>query len=377
MKVLHVVDMIDPSSGGGTAERSFQMATALVRAGKQCVILCTDVGLSDERRQMLAGVELVAVRTISRRFLIPLISRSRISRLVEAVDVIHAMGHWSFLVARVCLEAQSQGKPYVYSPAGSLRIYGRSKFLKYIFNWVYGWRVLQGAARFIAVTDMEFEQFRECGLPEDRFVTLPNGINPDDNYKPDPELFRNFYSLNGCKIILFLGRLNPIKGPDLLITAFGEISQYHSDARLVIAGPDEGMGSALKALAKQLGISSRVLFIGFIGGHVKQDALAAASLLVVPSRQEAMSLVALEAGLCGTPVLLTDQCGFDEVMAVGGGVVVKATSEALAVGLNNMLGAIEVLPSQGQKLRELVISRYTWDGLSCHICGLYDELIKG
>lgn len=375
MRVLHVVDMIDPSSGGGTAERSCQMAMALVRAGEQCTILCTDVGLSEARRQMLDGVRLVAVPSLLRRFLVPRISSAQIAQLIKQTDVVHVIGHWSVLGARVCLEALAQGKPYVYSPAGSLRVFGRSALLKHAYNWLVGKRILHKAARCIAITEMELEQFREFGLSNDRFVVVPNGVHAGGTLVPDPESFRRAYGLIGQRIVLFLGRLSPIKGPDLLLNAFGAVAQQYPNVKLVIAGTDEGMGSALKVLAEQLGVDSQVLFVGFIGGQSKQDALAAADLLAVPSRQEAMSLVALEAGLCGTPVLLTDQCGFDEVAAVGGGYVVDASAEALAAGLERMLGSAEALPGQGVQLRELVLARYTWDGLTRQICQLYGELL--
>ncbi|WP_207956321.1 glycosyltransferase family 4 protein [Rubrobacter marinus] len=83
-------------------------------------------------------------------------------------------------------------------------------------------------------------------------------------------------------------------------------------------------------------------------------------MLAVPSRQEAMSIVALEAGISGTPVLLTDRCGFGEVAEVGGGQVVPATVEGLRAGLDGMLKDTEGLGQMGEKLRAFVAERYTW-----------------
>ena len=108
MNVLHVSDAIDPSRGGGTAERTFQLAMALRRAGVFCSILCTDLGLGDKRRAELEGVDLIAVPTLLKRFLVPSISRKRIDQLVGQADVIHVTGHWSILGARVCLAALGQ-----------------------------------------------------------------------------------------------------------------------------------------------------------------------------------------------------------------------------------------------------------------------------
>lgn len=377
MKILHVVDMIDPSTGGGTAERSFQMALALARGNDECTVLCTDVGLSEARRAALAPVELVTVPVWLRRFLIPRVSSTRIDELVRRADAIHVIGHWSVLGARVCLSALKQRKPYVYSPAGSFRLFGRSALLKQVFNWAVGHKIVQGASRCVAITALELEHFRDAGIPESRLIVLPNGVHVDEAMVPDHSSFRRTHGLGGAQVVLFLGRLNMIKGPDLLIEAFIGIAASHPRAALVLAGPDEGLGSALKELVVKAGLVDRVKFIGFVSGQTKQDALAAADLLVVPSRHEAMSLVALEAGVRGTPVLLTDQCGFDEVEVEGGGKVVAVEAQAIGNCLSQMLADPERLKAQGERLRELIFARYTWDRLNQQACELYRRIAAG
>ena len=374
MKVLHVSDAIDPSRGGGTAERTFQLAVALRRAGMSCSILCTDLGLGSKRRAELKGVELIAVPTLLKRFLLPSISSKRIEQLVAQSNLVHVTGHWSILGARVCLAALRLGKPYVYCPAGSLRIFDRSAWLKRVYNLLVGYRVVRGAARCLAVTELEREQFHEYGVPDEHIVLLPNGVHPNPDIVPAPQAFRFKHGLQSKQILLFLGRLSLIKGPDLLLEAFAAIAERYPLSVLVFAGPEEELGAGLRLEVDRLGLAERVLFIGFIAGQDKQDALAAADLLVVPSRQEAMSLVALEAGLCGTPVLLTDQCGFDEVEDSGGGVVVAVRADAIAAGIDRMLNAVDELPVRGEKLRQLVLTHYTWDGLTHQVCLLYEEL---
>lgn len=374
MKILHVADCIDPSLGGGVAERTYQLAMALHRSGVSCTVLCTNQGLGELRLAELASVRLIAVPSLLYRFLLPKISRRRIARLVAEADVVHITGHWSVLAARVCLAAQRLNKPYAYCPAGSLRIFGRSAWLKRIYNLLVGRRVVRGAARCIAVTELERQQFHEYGVPDEHILLLPNGVHPNPDIVAAPEAFRCQHDLQARQVLLFLGRLSPIKGPDLLLQAFACIAPRHPQTVLVFAGPDEELGASLRMEAERLGLAERVLFIGFIAGQSKQDALTAADILIVPSRQEAMSLVALEAGLCGTPVLLTDQCGFDEVERAGGGLVVEVSVGAIATGIERMLSTAAALPVQGENLRQLVLTRYTWDGLTRQIVQLYEEL---
>lgn len=376
MKVLHVADAIDPSLGGGTAERTFQLALALHRAGVSCTVLCTDIGLGQQRKAELKDIDLLAVPVLFRRFVVPKISWGRIKAIVAEADIVHVTGHWSVLGALVCLAAQRLGKPYVYCPAGSLRIFGRSGFVKHVYNLLVGQRIVRAASCCLAVTELERQQFHEYGVADARIVLFPNGVHPDSAMVAAPQVFRTRHSLNDKQIVLFLGRLSPIKGPDLLLEAFARLSGLQDTTRLVFAGPDAELGEELRRRAERAGLSGHVLFTGFLAGQDKQDALAAADLLVVPSRQEAMSLVALEAGLCGTPVLLTDQCGFDEVQSMGGGLVVAVDVQALANGMQEMLKNPESLPAKGERLRELVLSRYTWDGLTRRALELYGNLIR-
>ena len=160
--------------------------------------------------------------------------------------------------------------------------------------------------------------------------------------------------------MLFIGRLNEIKGPDLLLEAFAGMNDELSDHHLVFAGPDEGMLRGLREKARRAGLEDRIHFIGHLGGEEKSRALHAAELLAVPSRQEAMSIVALEAGISCTPVLLTDRCGFGEVAEENGGRVVAASAEGLRAGLEGMLRNPERLREMGENLRTFVAARYTW-----------------
>jgi glycosyltransferase involved in cell wall biosynthesis len=118
-------------------------------------------------------------------------------------------------------------------------------------------------------------------------------------------------------------------------------------------------------------MSDRVHFIGYIAGRDKAEAYHAADLLVISSRQEAMSIVVLEAGIAGTPVLLTDQCGFGEVATVGGGRVVAATVIDLAAGLDSLLTQRSELKGMGERLQAHVQKNFTWDVIVGRLQDLY------
>ncbi|WP_158904652.1 glycosyltransferase [Burkholderia sp. L27(2015)] len=377
MRVLHVCDFIDPSVGGGTAERTFQMARSLIDSGNECSVLTTNVGLGEIRRKALEGIDLHTCRSLSKRFVVPLISAQRVQRLVEEADIIHTMGHWSVLNAMVCSAAQRLGKPYVVCPAGALEIFGRSGSLKRFYNALVGYRMIRRASLCFAVTRLEIAQFLAYGVHPAAVVVVPNGID-DSRSTPrgDGIEFRRRHQLEDVPFLLFLGRLDAIKGPDLLMGAFLSLAERFADYQIVFAGPDGGMREALEQRAAASAYAKRIRFIGYIEGEEKGAALTEAELLVVPSRREAMSLVALEAGVAGTPVLLTDQCGFDEVSEVGGGRICSPSAESMSVALTQLLAHPELLPEMGKRLRCYVNANYTWSRITARCLAIYKDICR-
>ena len=375
MKVLNVNMSLDPVSGGGTAERTFQISRSLARAGLQCDVLTINLNLSDERIERLNGINLIALECLVERYYIPKLSQRIIRDAVANADIIHLMNHWTILNALVYISARRQNKPYVVCPAGALPLFGRSKKFKCMYNKVIGNNIISNANGHIAISRNEMPQFEPYGVGTDKITVIPNGIDPEDFKSSDVDSFRRKFGLNNSPFILFMGRLNAIKGPDLLLNAFSKVNEKFNDYHLVFAGPDGGMLNELKEKSEEMEIANRVHFTGYLGGEEKSSVYRAASLLAIPSRQEAMSIVVLEAGIVGTPVLLTDQCGFDEVERIGGGKVVPSSVEGLQKGLLEILKDPDKLKSIGAKLKRYVIANYTWEKIINKYIDLYRQVL--
>lgn len=376
MNILNVNMSLDPIIGGGTAERSLQVSRALNRAGHQCTLLTTDIGLSPAYLQQCSewGLNVVALPSLWRRFYLPKPSQYLIEKLVAGADVVNLMNHWTLINALVYRSIAKLAKPYTVCPAGALPIFGRSRVLKNLYNHLIGGEIILHANGCIAISPNEIEQFISYGVQPDKVLMIPNGINSDDYSQSDGKKFRVRYGLGDAPVILFLGRLNIIKGPDILLDAFCRCSQDEriKPYRLVFAGPDGGMLNELRRMVESSSAKDRIHFTGHIGGSEKSDAYRAADFLVIPSRQEAMSIVVLEAGITGTPVLITDQCGFDDVAAVAGGMVVEASIEGLQEGLLAMTGNPDKLKIMGQNLLKFTRDHFLWD----HMVNRYLELFS-
>lgn len=372
MRVLHVNHSLDPVTGGGTAGRTASLCRALSRLGVRMSVLTLDLGLDHHVRAGLGTTQVIPLRCLNRRFYIPEPAHDLIRSAVTVADVVHLSGHWTALNALAYRAARLSGTPHVMTPAGALRVFGRSAGLKRAYTSIVGRRIVSNAAAHIAITGTERHDFAAYGVSPAAVPVVPNGVWAEDFTVPGESAFGELNARLGGDtrpFALFMGRLNPIKGPDLLLSAVATLGDRLGDVRVVLAGPDEGMGPALQAHADAAGLHDRVTFLGPVEGEVKVAAYRMARLLVVPSRREAMSLVALEAGASGTPVLLTDACGFSEVESAGGGLVVPTTVEGLAGGLMELLSEPAHLAEKGRRLQHLVLADYTWERAArSHLC---------
>lgn len=360
MRVLNVCAVLSAREGGGNAERTVQLTRALQAGGCACTVMSLEIGDLGSRQADIGDARLIVLPCLNRRFQIPRGGWRTVTDAVRAADVIHLKGHWHVLNAMVYLAARRWRVPYVVSPGGALPLFGRSLWFKRLFNLLVGRRIVAQAAAWIANTPAEFAHFEAYGIPREKLVVIPNGVWEADFSTGDAAEFHAVTGVPVGPLVLFLGRLNPIKGPDLLLEAFARVADRFPAHRLVFVGPDEGMQAALEQRAAALGLRDRVSCPGFLGGRLKTAAYKAARLLVVPSRSEAMSIVAVEAGICGTPVIMTDQCGLDELRQVNQGLVVPASVDGLAAGLELALADPERLRAWGSAWQAMVRERYLW-----------------
>lgn len=212
------------------------------------------------------------------------------------------------------------GVPLVITPRGSNL---RRRGLK--GRWVNRRvaRSLRSARAVTALSRRIRQEVVALGVPEDRVVLIPHGIDPADveGVEPfDP----------GYPYVLALGRFRRFKGFDLLIRAFGLMLDRCPDARLILAG-DGKLGPQLRELARPLG--ERVVFAGPVAGERKFALLKGCRLFAFPSRpgREGFPNALLEAMACGAPVVATAVSGAEDLLEEGGGVLVPPEDpEALA-----------------------------------------------
>lgn len=372
-KILNVSTFLNTKFGGGTAERALKIHQYSLKNGCDCITLGTSIGVAkDDLSKFSASI--IALPIIYKRFYLPLFQFSKIVKLVKHADIVHLIGHWSPLNAYVYWILKIYGKPYVVCPAGALPIYGRSTVLKKIYNVLIGKRIIREANGCVAITNEEVSHFKNYGVNSKMITIIPNGVSNqvDSNINI---LDSRLSEIIKCEYLLFVGRLNWIKGPDILMKSFLKIEKLYPDLNLVFAGVDEGYLNILKLQLPPV-LASRVHFMGYVDDVEKSILYRNAKLLVIPSRHEAMSIVVLEAGVFATPVLMTDQCGFLDIEKIDARLICKANEDSIAINLNCLLSNDEELKCMGKKIQDMVIKNYTWDVIFKKYNNLFSGLIK-
>jgi glycosyltransferase involved in cell wall biosynthesis len=377
MHILNINSSLDPIFGGGTTERTVQMSIYLAMEKDIDVsILSLDIGLTDSIKKNLHSINLIIIPCINKRFLVPTIFNHKISESIKNADIIHLMSHWTIINLVSFYWIKKYKKPYVVCPAGALPIFGRSKILKKIYNFVGGGSCIKNANKNIAISKDEFQHFLEYHVDPKNIILIPNGIEPNEYQVRNNKKIRDEFKLGNHPFILFVGRLNYIKGPDLLLEAFAKIEKKFPKYSLIFLGPDNNMKNSLILESKNLKIQNKVKFIDYQSGQVKSMFYHAADLLVIPSRSEAMSIVVLEAAISETPVLMTTACGLKELTGINGAIAVNPDASSIGNGLNELLEKNQDLSLRGKKLNKYVKEKFTWKNIIKEYVIMYENIMS-
>jgi glycosyltransferase involved in cell wall biosynthesis len=269
----------------------------------------------------------------------PAVARFCRARLPE-IDVAHIFGLYDLLGPAVARECRARKIPYVVEPMGMFVPIVRNIFLKRVYHARWGKEMLDGAAAVIATAEQEVEELAAGGIPHPKIVLRRNGVLAPRELPVRGE-FRAKYGIPAnTLLILFLGRLSQKKSPDMLLEAFAELPEKIAEHELwlAFAGPDEsGMQARLQDLARSRGVERRVIFSGAIFDEQKWAAYRDADVFVLPSQNENFGNTAMEAAACGTPVVITENCGVAPLLADTGGIVVRHETSAVAQAVKQIL----------------------------------------
>ncbi|MEM9531229.1 MAG: glycosyltransferase [Pseudomonadota bacterium] len=380
LRVLHVIPSLSPLRGGPSAALP-PLVRALNDAGCQAGVLTTNDHGPDNRSLPLgrwhdeAGVPVLAFerrRRGIRWFDEHIVCPEAISWLREhhqEWDVLHVHAVFSYLSTQSMRWARRLGKPYLCRPLGQLCHWslGQRSGRKRLYLKLLERANLEGADAVHFTSRKELEECAEVGLRV-RGLVVPHGIEPVPNAGSERSA--------GPFRLLFLSRLHPKKGIDLLLAALSQIDVPPRGLRLDIAGAGDAPYEAeLKARVAALKLASRVHFIGWVDGDRKRELLAQAHLMVLPSHSENFGVAVLESLAHGTPVLLSTEVGLaEEVAGAGAGLVVERDAGALADALKRLLAEPEQLTRMGQNGLALAREHFAWPAVAGALKNIYRKV---
>jgi glycosyltransferase involved in cell wall biosynthesis len=340
IKILHTISSANPQ-GGGPIEGINRLGTTLETMGHRVEIASLDppgapfLGQSPLTIHPLGPT--LSGYGLSKRF-IPWLRAN-----CHRYDAVIVNGIWQFHSLGVRLALRNTNTPYVVFTHGMLDPWFKKRYpLKHLKKWMYWpwaeYRVLRDARAVLFTCEEERVLARQsfwlyrCNELVVGYGTTRPSVNAEACRN---EFLARFPELQGKRVALFLGRIHPKKGCDLLIKAFAKVLATDPTWHLVFAGPDQtGWQKKLTQIAESAGVASRITWTGMVSGTMKWGAIHSSEVFVLPSHQENFGIAVAEALAAGLPALVTNKVNiWREIEADGAGLV---TGDSLN-GICNLL----------------------------------------
>lgn len=395
MRILHVTYSLAADQGGPTMVTT-RVAAAQAGLGHDVTILTRESAGKETELPAIAGSERVKIERIGRGSGLGSTiakvrgsdSLPRLRELVARHDVVHVHNIWDPILIHAVNEAKRQNKPVVLSPHGILTRWALSekRLKKSIAMALLYRRAITKVSVVHALSTFEREEMAAFGF-DGPVVVVPNGVFLEEiDPLPAPGSFYSAHpELNNEPFVLFLSRLHPIKGLDILVGAFAKVlegakGQSGTRAegegarqlpRLVIIGPDFGMEAPIREQAARLNIADRVHLTGPIFGRGKYEAMVDCACFCLPSGHEAFSVAIAEAMACRAAVVISPECHLPEAQQAGAGLVVDRDTTKLASALEQILTNEPARRTMGERGRKLVEDHFTWTKVAESLVATY------
>jgi len=382
VKILHVIPSLSRLRGGPTFVVK-TLAAHLARAGAEVHVAATDD--DDRGRQSVPlgkpipadGATYWFFARTTQAYESSLGLTTWLTRHAADFDVVHIHSVFTYPATAAAKIAHFRRVPYVVRPLGVLNRWGlasgRAWAKRLSLRLIEGGILRRAAAVQFSSATEQAESQQAC--PLERAVVIPNPVELDPPARRG--LFRARYPfLESRRIVLFVGRLAPVKGIERLLEAFAIVRQDHPRAALVIAGAgDEPYVHTLRSRAEALGILDRILWPGFLDKAAKAAALADADVFVAPSQSESFGLAAVEALAAGAPTVLSDGIGIaDEASAANAALVAGSNAQAMAGAIASILADQELASRLADRGRSFVEARFRPDVVAGQLMRLYTEI---
>jgi len=328
MKILMLTWEYPPRVVGGISKVVYDLSHKMVKEGNEVTVVTYKDGDNVKYYENDKGVEVYRVDNymIRPNNFIDWIMQLNFNMITKANEIINKNGKFDVIHAHdwlVAYSAKSIKESYNIPLISTIHATesGRNSGIhdetqRYIND--SEWMLTYESSEVIVNSNyMKNEVQKLFGLPYDKINVIPNGVNLQlfSNVNVDYD-FRRQYAMDNEKIILYVGRLVYEKGIQNLIAAMPKILDRYHDSKLIICGRG-GMIDELREQVKYLGIDNKVYFAGYCDSKKMQKMYKCADVAVFPSTYEPFGIVAIESMLSGTPTIVSDVGGLNEIVEHG------------------------------------------------------------
>jgi glycosyltransferase involved in cell wall biosynthesis len=310
----------------------------------------------------------------------------RILHLAEQHDAVIIHGTWQYHAFATWRSLRGSSIPYFVYTHGMLDPWFKRTYpLKHLKKWAYwpwaDYRVLRDASAVLFTTEQERLLARQSFWlykANEQVVGYGTSMPPGDFAQQRELFFAHYPQLREQRILLFLSRIHPKKGVDLLIEAFAAIAATDPTLHLVIAGPDHvGWQPKMQQRAAALGLADRITWPGMLSGELKWGAFRSAELFCLPSHQENFGIVVAEALACGLPVAISEPVNISsEVTAAAAGLVHADTVAGTTDALRQWLAlSVEEKEQMGERAARLFRERFDFASVAKNLVPVLESAL--
>jgi glycosyltransferase involved in cell wall biosynthesis len=373
MRVIHIVPAITEEASGPSYS-VVRLCQSLIESGEDLTLAALDWSTIPQTPSFLKVFPLgVGPKRLGRSpEMFRWLQRETTRR---TVDVIHNHGMWQMNAVYPGWAAKGRKAKLVVSPRGAFSTWAMNygSNFKRIFWPLIQRPALAQASCFHATSEAEYEDIRRLGFKQPVAI-IPNGIDVSEFSKK---------SIRAIRTLLFLGRLHPVKGIDILLNAWAAVEDRFPEWQLLIVGTDSAYGDRggyleqMKALAAKLRLT-RMEFAKPLYGKAKISAYQSADLFVLPTRSENFGITVAEALATGTPAIVTKRAPWQGLQAHCAGWWIDFGVEALVAALEEAMAASPgELARRGINGREWMLREFSWRNIGKKMDQSYRWLISG
>lgn len=389
-RVIFISPYFAPAWGyGGPPRINYDLARFLVEHGHSVDVATTDVfdehARCSDLCQELDGITVRRFRNVSNwlawqgKLFLPYGFSAWLSHHISEYDFALLSDFRDYQNAIALPLLRRHKIPYALSAYGSLpRTGGIRGPVKVLYDQIWGYSLVREARYLLAQTDHERQEYLKLGGSAEQIVLLPLGINASQFRRGDGADFRKRYGISSDEtVLLFVGRINLLKGIDFLIQALVKLSKTNKKLRLVIVGRDDGYYLArLKRIINEANVQHQVIFTGPLYGVNSYPAFSAADLFVfAPEHFEETSLACLNSLALGTPVVTTRQASIPLLEEYGAGYETERKLDLFVGAVGRAIHNRNDLRRMGMSGQRLIREVFDLSSVGATLDGLIQEAV--